>query len=144
MAPTRECVELEGIPEYQVKMFQIIAPPSAAKITGNRASPAGRSISEETVSATAFPPVRAPRRLKHDASSKACLGFAALLVIKVATTALAEWTPLVTVKTRAKMSTPVKISSIIYTTCFSQLETRISQAVYRYNICLPEKVFQDH
>lgn len=90
MAPTRECVELEGIPEYQVKMFQIIAPPSAANITGSRASSAGRSIREETVSATAVPPVRAPRRLKHEASNKACLGLAALLVIKVATTALAE------------------------------------------------------
>src|SRR5829696_4095344 len=64
--PTRACEDEDGIPKYQVKRFQAIAPRSADRTTDCVTSP-GAPSPLPIVEATAVP-LRAPRKFSKAAS----------------------------------------------------------------------------
>jgi len=71
--PISACEELLGKPKYQVVMFQMMAPPSAERIT--RLSITLRwTMPLPTVCATSVPIKKAAIKLKNAAQKTACLG----------------------------------------------------------------------
>lgn len=106
--------------------FQVIAPIIDASKIFNINGFDGRLTIFDTVFATALPPSTAPSKPKKDASIIACAGVAAPLVIKVATTELASFSPFVSVKTKAvKITIPsnrYKLTVTIFTTTFYKMQ----------------------
>jgi hypothetical protein len=91
MAPTtppiNACDELDGMPRYQVVMFQAIPPASPAKTTA-RVTELWLTMPEAMVAATDSDK-KAPTRLSTDDMATATRGFNAPVAMEVAT-ALAE------------------------------------------------------
>jgi hypothetical protein len=71
--PTSACEELDGMPNTQVTMFQMIAPISAAKITKRR-DDGGSMMPVPSVSATCRPKNRKAMKLKNAAQATAYCG----------------------------------------------------------------------
>ena len=89
------CEDDGGSPKYQVIMFQVIAPISAAKTISRPLPPVGVSmIPEPTVLAT-FVEISAPTMFIIAASANAVRGVKALVDTDVAIALAASWKPLV-------------------------------------------------
>ncbi len=71
--PISACEELEGMPKYQVMMFQLIAPMSAPNTT-KWSTMAGSMMPLPTVAATERPKTRKATKLKNAAHSTAHCG----------------------------------------------------------------------
>ncbi len=86
------CEELDGMPKYQVKRFQAMAPSKAAAITVC-VTDEGAAMSPPMVLATPTP-VKAPMKLHAAASSTAVRPGSTLVETTVATALAVSWKPL--------------------------------------------------
>ena len=93
--PISACDDEEGMPKYQVVMFQTIAPISAHSTTTSPGTPPGASmIPLPTVVATAVPR-KAPTRFITAAMISAVRGASARVDTEVAIAFAASWKPFV-------------------------------------------------
>src|SRR5215210_2015623 len=107
--PMSACEELEGSPKYHVARFQAIAPMSPPK-TIDGVIAAWSTMSPATVAAT-FSEMKAPAKLRIEATATAARGEAARVEIDVATTLAVSWKPLVKSKHRAVTTTMTRVTS---------------------------------
>ena len=91
--PTRACDDEDGIPASQVTMFQMMAPPSAAKIRRS-VTTCTETMPAPTVWATCSPKNRNAMKLKKAAQITACRGFSTRVETIVAMELAASCMPL--------------------------------------------------
>src|SRR3954454_9582004 len=98
-APMRAWLELEGMPNFQVIRFQLMAPSKAQRMVPNETH-CGSTRPEATVLATAVP-AKAPKRSKVAASRTACPGVRTRVAILVATALALSFKPFMNSKMTA-------------------------------------------